>query len=347
MLDLLRRRQRSDASSRVGLVMLSVCIASWSLPLSAQTAQPRLSQAEHTAYQNAMSQSAPTDKAAALEAYLADYPNTPAKIDVLKQLAAVYSTIGSEALDKKDVATAITAFKKELALVSLDSTEISSSALHDTFQLGAAYFQTTPTPDYVDCAFYAARAAAYASGSDKTKFTKLADYCYKKQHGSLTDSDAAYAVAKANPNPPPSFTIKAAPTPADIVAELIRTTPTCCGLGGPREWDKEYMLRYGNPEDAATVWATVKDKPVEIPDAIVIESSPTVLKVAVSDDAVQAKIADFVFNLKESSSYIPAVGAKVTLDGTYDSFSAKPFLITMRDGVVLSATTNKTIPRQH
>ena len=74
------------------------------------------------------------------------------------------------------------------------------------------------------------------------------------------------------------------------------------------------MLRYGKPEDAAIVWATVKDKTVEIPDAIVIESSATVLKVAVSDDAVQAKIADFVFNLKTKAVLIsPQSEQKVTL----------------------------------
>ena len=41
----------------------------------------------------------------------------------------------------------------------------------------------------------------------------------------------------------------------------------------------------------------MKGKSVTIPDALVIESSPTALKVAVSDDAVQAKTADFTFNL--------------------------------------------------
>ena len=42
----------------------------------------------------------------------------------------------------------------------------------------------------------------------------------------------------------------------------------------------------------------MKGKSVTIPDALVIESSPTVLKVAVSDDAVQSKTPDFTFNLK-------------------------------------------------
>lgn len=46
--------------------------------------------AEYNAYSNAVGQSAPAAKAAALEAFLQQYPNSVAKLDVLNQLLAAY-----------------------------------------------------------------------------------------------------------------------------------------------------------------------------------------------------------------------------------------------------------------
>ncbi len=64
---------------------------------------------------------------------------------------------------------------------------------------------------------------------------------------------------------------------------------------------------------------------------------------AISDDAVQSKTADFTFNLKaaeaddQKSAAMPVVGQIVTLSGTYDSFTSKPLMITMSDGEVVPA----------
>src|SRR5260370_15618241 len=111
--------------------------------------------------------------------------------------------------------------------------------------------------------------------------------------------------------------------------------------------DREFVLANGKPEDAEKVWNTMKGKSVTIPDALVIESSPTVLKVAVSEDAVQSKTADFTFNMKapeeadkkltpaqaaaakkiaDETTAATAVGQKVTLSGTFDSFTPKPIM---------------------
>jgi hypothetical protein len=120
-----------------------------------------------------------------------------------------YSAIGAAALDRKDAATAIAAFKREIAFVPLASTEVPGLVLQDTYYLGVAYY-TAPTPDYVDCAFYAARAAIYAPEAYKTNFAALASYCYRKYHGNSEGYEALVATAKANLNPPPGFTIKAA-----------------------------------------------------------------------------------------------------------------------------------------
>ena len=63
--------------------------------------------------------------------------------------------------------------------------------------------------------------------------------------------------------------------------------------------DKELVLQIGSAEQAAKVWDSIKGKSVQIPGALVISSSPAVLKVAVTDDAMQSnpKTADFTFNM--------------------------------------------------
>jgi hypothetical protein len=262
-----------------------------------------------------------------------------------------YSAIGIAALNKKDTATAIDNYKKEIAMVPPEQTQTPGLVLQDIYYLAVAYLQSTP-PDLPNCAFYAARVAAYAPDNFKAQFEPTAKYCYKKYHGGDDGYDAVVAAAKANLNPPADFKIKPAPSPADIVANVIATTPDLKTLAVS---DKEFILANGKPEDAAKVWDTVKGTSTQFPDVLVIESSPTVLKVAVSDDAVQSKTADFTFNMapldegktpaqqaaaKKTAADIAAataVGQKVTLTGTYASYAPSPIMITMSDGAVVLA----------
>jgi hypothetical protein len=398
----------------------------------------QMSAAEYNAYNSAIAQTNPQAKAAALEAYLAAYPQSAVKGSVLEQLMGAYSSIpdvaktldaadrllqvdpnnlrgyllevyfrrqaaeqttdasakqagldkaadyaqkglaaqkpadmsdadfsklkaGSyplfysaiaiAALNKKDTPTAITNYKQELAIVPPEQTQTPGLVLQDIYYLSVAYLQSTP-PDLSNCAFYAARVAAYAPDNLKAQYEPTAKYCYKKYHGADDGYDAVVTAAKANLNPPADFKIKPAPSPADIVANVIATTPDLKTLAVS---DKEFILANGKPEDAAKVWDTVKGTSTQFPDVLVIESSPTVLKVAVSDDAVQSKTADFTFNmtppdegktpaqiaaakkLAADVAAATAVGSKVTLTGTYASYAPNPIMITMSDGAVVLA----------
>ena len=137
-----------------------------------------------------------------------------------------------------------------------------------------------------------------------------AQYCYKKYHGNADGYDKVQTAAQANLNPPRGFTITPAPKASDIAHQTVTSTPDLATLALS---DKEFILQNGTPEDAEKVFATVKGKTVEIPDATVITATESVLTVAVSDDAVQSKTADFTFNMKEPLKTVPAVGAKVHL----------------------------------
>jgi hypothetical protein len=242
-----------------------------------------------------------------------------------------YSTIATAALNKKDAATAVTNFKLELSSVPVENTKTPGPLLQDTYTLGQAYYQSTP-PDYVNCTWYASRAAAFAPEPYKSQMLPLAKFCYKKYHGADDGYDAVQAAVQTSLDPPADFKIKPAPSPADIVAQVISSTPDLATLAVS---DKEFILTNGKPEDAAKVWDTIKGKSVELPDVTVVSVTDTTLLVSVSDDAVQSKTADFTLQLKAPIKTPPAVGAKVTVTGTYDSFTPSPIMITMTDGAIV------------
>jgi len=228
-----------------------------------------------------------------------------------------YSAIGTAALNKKDTATAITNFKQELAAVPVDTTSKPGPVLQDTYFLGLAYLQSTP-PDYINCTFYVSRFVAFAPEPYKSQISPTAQYCYKKYHGNVDGYEKVTSAAQANLNPPSDFSITPAPKASDIAHQTVTSTSD---LGTLALSDKEFILQNGTPEDAEKVFATVKGKTVEIPGATVISATDTVLTVAVSDDAVQSKTADFTFNMKEPLKTAPTVGTKVALTGTYSSYT--------------------------
>jgi tetratricopeptide (TPR) repeat protein len=369
--------------------------------------QIQMDPAEYTDYDNAVNkQTTPQTQAPALEAYLAKYPKSSVKQDVLQRLmvdysqipdaakaistadqilqldpnnltadivetvfraqqgkldeAAAYaekglattkpanvkqedfdkqkngaiptfqSTIGNAALAKKDYPTAITAFKAELAAVPPTATQTVGVPLQDTYNLGQAYYASTP-PDYVNCTFYTTRAAQFAPDPYKTQFQQLATYCYKKYHGGADGYDAVIAAAKANLNPPSDFTIKPAPTPADQAAALMSSTKDA-DLPTLAITDKEFVLQYGKPEDADKLFNALKGKGEKLTDATVISATGDQLQLSLGDDAVQAKTADFTITMKTPFKTPPAAGTKVTVIGVWSAYTQNPFMITMTDG---------------
>jgi hypothetical protein len=284
-----------------------------------------------------------------------------ADYEKLKSVAmpAFYGAIGAAALNKKDGTTAVDAYKKELTSVPVAQTQAPGPLLQDTYYLGVAYMQSNP-PDYLNCAFYTARFVALAPEPYKTQYASTPKYCYRKYHGGDDGYETVASTAQTNLNPPEGFfaTIKPAPTAADIVAQVIQSTPDLSTLATS---DKEFILQNGTPDQAQKVWDTVKGKSVQIPDALVIASTPTQIQVAVSDDAKQSKTADFTFNMKPQDEATTAaakktqaaieaataVGQAVTLQGTYDSYAPKPLMITMSDGEVVLPKAATKAPVHH
>ncbi|WP_158786242.1 hypothetical protein [Granulicella sp. L46] len=268
----------------------------------------------------------------------ADFSALKAKTDPLFQ-----SAIADDDISKKDFADAIPVLKKEIEEDKDNTTKVGQT-LQDVYVLAQAYYSSTP-PDYLNCAWYATRAAAFAPAAYKTTIEPLANYCYKKYHGSMDGYAAMQTAVQTNLDPPAGFTVTAAPKPEDLVAQLVSSTPDLATLA---LGDKETALQYGKPADAQKVFDSVKGKQVEFPNVTVVSATESQLVLEVSDDAVASKTPDFTVNLKEPLKTIPQAGDKITVDGTYDSYTASPLMITMSDGAIVpKKAAPKPAPAHH
>jgi len=250
--------------------------------------------------------------------------------DWKKQTGATYPIFHSavaldDALSKKDFAAAVSEYRTELMLFPPDQTT-TGPGLVDTLNLAEAYVKLAP-PDMVNAVWFYARAWNFAPAGFKPQIEKKLDYWYNKFHGGMDGLDAIKTQAAATEFPSGTVMIKPAATPQEKIHAILLNTPDLNVLALA---DKELVLAFGTKEDADKLWALLKDKPTPVP-GIVIEATASVIKVAVTPDAKESKVPDFVVNLKAplADKDIPAVGTefglqsagKAELDGTYDSYT--------------------------
>ena len=278
------------------------------------------------------------DDAAALarKGLAATKPADVSDDDWKKQTGAIYpifhSTIAlDDMLSKKDAKGAISEYRTALMLYPVEQTQ-NGPGLPDTLQLAEAY--TKPDgKDLVQAVWFYARAWNFAPPAYKAQIEPKLEYYYKKYHGDLTGLDAIKTQAAASLFPPGTFQITAAATPAEIAHKVVVETPDLTTLNLN---DKEFILASGSKDDAEKLWGVMKDQVTPIP-GVVIEANTNTIKMAVSQDAKDAKIADFIVNLKKplEEKEVPAVGFEyglqpaTELDGTYDSYTQVPATATM------------------
>lgn len=245
-----------------------------------------------------------------------------------------------DAISKKDFKAAEAEYKAELMLYTDDQSK--QQGLSDTLLLAQAYSVPGEGQDLIQAVWFYARVWDYAPPAYKAQIEPKLEYYYKKYHGKLDGLDAIKTQAALTTFPPAGFTITPAPTAAEQIHAML-TDPTT-KLPDLALSDKETILAFGSKDDAEKVWAVMKDQQTPVP-GVVIEASSSVIKVAVTQDAKDAKIPDFIVNLKTplAEKEIPAVGfeyglsskGQAELDGTYDSYTQIP----AKDAVPASGTT--------
>ncbi|HVU45304.1 MAG TPA: hypothetical protein VHD85_04205 [Terracidiphilus sp.] len=264
----------------------------------------------------------PCDNAAALaqKGLTVPKPEGMSDADWSKMTGATYPVFDSvialdDVLSKKDYAAAVDEYTKELMLYSTDQAK-SGQAVGDTLALAEALTKPSDKKDLVKAIWFYARAWNFAPPAYKSQIQDKLDYWYKRYHGQLdgeaaikSQIDAIKTQAAGSLFPPASFTIKPAPTPAEIVDNVIATTPDLTKLNLE---DKEFVLANGSQDAQNKLWAVVKGQMTPVP-GIVISAQATVLKVSVAATAA-AKPKDYVVKLNTPADCdkVPALPTSTT-----------------------------------
>jgi len=253
------------------------------------------------------------------------------------------------AVAKKDFKKAQDEYLAELKLFSDE--ESKTAGLVDTLQLALAYAAPGPAQNLVQAVWFFARVWDFAPPAYKAQIEPKLEYYYKKYHGKLDGGvDTIKTQAQASTFPGAELKIDPAKSPAEQIHDLIASTPdlNTLALG-----DKETVLALGTKEDADKLWALLKDKETQVP-GIVISATADQIKVAVTQDAKDAKIADFIVNLKKplAEKDIPQPGFEfksqpaAELVGTYDTYTQVPATATTAQAAEIALREGQVIPEE-
>jgi len=256
------------------------------------------------------------------------------------QTAVIFNgSAGINALQAKDYAKAQQFLRA--------SVEGDPANLRDVYPLALAYLTAGPAEKDVDGLFFIARAANLAQGAGKDQIAKFGRSKYVKYHGAEDGWSDLLALTATTTLPKSDFTIKqyVPPTPAQQAHDIV--TSKKVQEMNFAEW--QLVLSEGSPEDADIVWSALKGKPLQMV-AQVMTATPTEITLAGSQDDIDKKTADvnLTMTAKLTAKQMPKEGSDLMFEGTPVSYTAKPFLITMKDGalVVKAAPPKKPQPRK-
>jgi hypothetical protein len=273
-------------------------------------------------------------------------------------LAEFHETIGLDALQNKDYATAETEISVGLNLLAPDQ-QTGLAGAFDALQLANAYVGQTPQ-DLINASWYFARAWNYLPDAAKPTVDQQGSFWFKRYHGKTDGWEAVKLQAKGSVAPPAGFTIAPAPSPAELAHQALIEAPDPTLINPD---DKEYILFNGSKDtetknadgtvtvvkgDASKLFDAIKGKGIKVEGLIITLTDDTVT-LAVSEDLQEKKVAEFTIKLAESltkpaegkkpapgkpavEKKVPAVGDKITLIGAFDSFTQTPPMITLVDG---------------
>jgi tetratricopeptide (TPR) repeat protein len=247
-----------------------------------------------------------------------------------KELTGIFDRgIGQADLGAKDYPGAATALRAAV--------EASPNDVNVIYPLAMAYLSENPA-DSVNGLWFIARAANLApTPAGQQQIEKYGKAKYTKYHGSDQGWTDLMAQTKTTPLPPAGFTIAAyvPPTPADQAADLVKTKKI--EDMSFAEW--QLVLSEGKPEDAEKVWTALKGKPLQMQAHIISVDSDTNIKLAGSQDDIDAKKADIdlTFGAKIPAKLMPKPDTDLQFQGTPVSYEPKPFVMTMKEGALLES----------
>jgi hypothetical protein len=192
--------------------------------------------------------------------------------------------------------------------------------------------------------------------------------------GSKEDADKMWALLKGQVTPVPGVVIAVGPGITVAVTKDGNTTNNVVLLKAPvaktdipaetadLATQKAFVLSSSAEAEADKLKNLLSDDPKPV-TKIVIEGPNSVIEMAVTQDAKDAKTADFIVNLKAplADKEVPAAGftygiqPATELNGTYDTYMQIPAtatttqaaLIVLKDGFIQLETKKKPVPAAH
>lgn len=270
-----------------------------------------------------------------------------------------HSAIALDDTVKKEYKNAQQEYTEELKLYSDE--ESKTTGLNDTLLLAQAYAQPGSAQDLKLASWFFARVWDFAPAQYKAQIEPKLEYYYKKFHGGLDGLDQVKQQAQSSLFPPAGWTITPAKSPQEQIHDLIASTPDLSTLALA---DKETILALGSKDDADKMWAVLQGKQTQVP-GVVIAATPDQIQVAVTQDAKDSKVPDFIVNMKkpltpaELKTIQPGFEFKsppdAMLAGTYDTYKQVPASettsqaaqIVLKDGEYFPAEKKKPTATHH
>ena len=213
--------------------------------------------------------------------------------------------------------------------------EADPANLLNVYDLALSYLAPGPAEKDLDGLFFIARAVNLAQGTGKDQIAKFGKSKYNKYHGSEEGWSELVAQTATTTLPPANFTIKqyVPPTPAEQAAALVKSKKV--EEMSFAEW--QLVLSEGTPEDADKVWSALKGKPLQMVAHVSSIESSSKLKLAGSQDDIDAKRADIDLTMTAAipAKQMPKEDTDFQFEGTPVSYVAKPFVMTMNEGALL------------
>src|SRR5579859_172547 len=222
------------------------------------------------------------------------------------------NTIGFVALQKKDYAAAVTAFKV--------ASEDTPNDFTTFYRLGLAYWYSTP-PDYANAAWSMSRSASLARAA-KNPFEAIVmkdlKQLYEGYHGSDAGLEDIITQAAGSANPPAGFKLTPAekhkPTGNQLV-DAFYSYEDGLKAGGDtakQQWDGLKGQQYGGPGVVESV-----EKGTD-PDS-------SIVRIAITDESKAKDGAyDIVLSDKQADAKYLSKGDPVAFQGTFTEFSLTP-----------------------
>jgi hypothetical protein len=241
------------------------------------------------------------------------------------QMTAIFAVaLGYRALAHKDDVAA--------APYYLTALKAKPDDLTDIYQLAIAELQSKPVDP--DGFWWAARAYTLAGAAKNSAaqnaIAAFSRASYRRYHGGDDGWDAIAASAANGSAPPAGFTVRPAPTAAEIAVKAVADNdPRTMSFS---DWEfvlAQHDASAANAQAADRVWAAVlavqaNGAKVKLPIKVVA-TTPEGFDGALTDDNQEANRIDVSVKLAAPAEHPPTPGATVSVTGRLTGYTPQPF----------------------